>query len=119
MKKFYVLLIALLVANNLQAQKKFTVKGSFKNYDGKVYLFYGSKKDSVYTNRGSFTFKGVVGIPAYSSIQVPTTETKIHVTDFWIDGGETLLEMDTAFFKNNRFSGLEVNAKVVKAGKAQ
>lgn len=109
----------MLVANNLQAQKKFTVKGSFKNYDGKVYLFYGSKKDSVYTNRGSFTFKGVVGIPAYSSIQVPTTETKIHVTDFWIDGGETLLEMDTAFFKNNRFSGLEVNAKVVKAGKAQ
>ena len=45
-------------------------------------------------------------------------ETKIHVTDFWIDGGKTLLKMDTAFFKNNRFSGLEVNAKILKAGKA-
>ncbi|RZL20498.1 MAG: AhpC/TSA family protein [Pedobacter sp.] len=119
MKKIIVLFIALLVANHLQAQKKFTVKGSFKNYEGKVYLFYGSEKDSVYTNRGSFTFEGVVGIPAYSSIQVPTTETKIHVTDFWIDGGETLLEMDTAFFRNNRFSGMEVNARLLKAGKAQ
>lgn len=116
MKKIIVLLIALLVSNHLKAQKKFTVKGSFKNYEGKVYLYSG-KKDSVYTKNGQFLFEGTVDVPYQSYISIPTNQ-RVGVTPFWIDEGETILELDTVPFKNIRFSGVDLKANVIKAGKS-
>lgn len=116
MKKFYVLLIALLVNNHLQAQKRFTVKGSFKNYEGKVYLYSG-KKDSVYTKNGQFVFEGTTEVPYQSHISIPSKQM-VGLTPFWIDEGETVLELDTLPFKNSRFSGIDLKANIIKAGKS-
>ncbi|RZL20542.1 MAG: AhpC/TSA family protein [Pedobacter sp.] len=116
MKKIIALFIALLVANQLQAQKKFTVKGSFKNYEGKVCLYSG-KKDSVYTKNGQFVFEGTVDVPYQSYVSIPSGQ-RVGLTPFWIDEGETILELDTIPFKNSRFSGIDLKANVIKAGRA-
>lgn len=41
----------------------------------------------------------------------------VGITPFWIDEGRTLLELDTASFKNERFNGLIVTGKVIESGK--
>lgn len=116
MIKFRLLLSLTLFSTLAFAQGKFTVKGKFKNYDGKVYL-YTDKKDPVYTRNGEFVFQGSVKIPVESHISIPSKE-KLGITQFWIDEGETVLELDTASFKNNRSSGIDVKANIIRAGQS-
>ncbi|MEE1945554.1 TlpA disulfide reductase family protein [Pedobacter sp. KR3-3] len=116
MKKFFAFVFFLSLFNQLNAQQRFTVQGKINNYSGKVYLYY-DKKDSVYTKDGTFLFKGKLGIPALSYISVPFHQ-RVEPMSFWIDAGQTILQLDTASFKNNRFSGLAVKGKVIKAGHA-
>ena len=116
MKKIWILIFCLSFLSQLNAQQRFVVKGKINNYAGKVYLFYG-ERDSVYTKDGSFQFKGKVSIPTYAYISVPFNKP-VGLTPFWIDAGQTILQLDTASFKNNRFSGLDVKGKIIQSGKA-
>lgn len=115
MKKIFAFFFSLSLSIQLNAQQRFTVQGKINNYAGKVYLYYG-KKDSVYTKDGSFMFKGRIGIPALSYIAVPFHQP-VGLMPFWIDAGQTVLQLDTASFKNNRFSGLDVKGRIVQAGR--
>lgn len=116
MKKIFAFVFFLSLFSQLNAQHRFSVRGKINNYAGKVYLYYG-KKDSVYTTNGSFLFKGKVSIPTYAYIAVPFAKP-VGLTPFWIDAGQTILQLDTASFKNNRFSGLDVKGKIIQAGHA-
>ena len=116
MKKIIVLIHLITWFNISNAQKTFVVEGKINNYKGKVYLYYGDESDSVITTNGKFLFKGKVISPVYSSISIPS-KVMLGITPFWIDEGRTLLELDTASFKNNRFSGLDVTGKVIESGK--
>lgn len=101
----------------VKAQNKFVVEGKINKYEGKVYLNFGNERDSLYSKTGRFRFIGEIGLPVNASVQVSSKEDKMSVTNFWIDEGKTILELDTASFNNERFSGLDVRGKILEAGK--
>lgn len=103
------------------AQKPYTVSGFFKSkYQGKVYLRHGIEVDSVYSKDGRFVFKGKVGLPENSFINI---ESKLQqgLTPFYIEGGNIYLEIDTlttaVFTSRGERKSLQVNAKPDKQSK--
>lgn len=117
MRRALGLVSVLLCFISVKAQNKFVVEGKINKYEGKVYLNFGNERDSLYSKNGKFRFIGEVNLPVNASVQVPSKEDKMSVTNFWIDEGKTILELDTASFKNERFSGLDVRVKILEAGK--
>ncbi|RYX91444.1 TlpA family protein disulfide reductase [bacterium] len=69
------------------------------------------------TKNGTFMFKGRTNLPELSHIMVPT-KTQPMATFFWIDRGATVLELDTVPYKNFRWSGIDVKAKIIQSGNA-
>ena len=115
MKRFTMLLVLTISSFLAFAQGNYTVKGKFNNYDGKVYLVHGEGRDSLVTKNGTFMFKGRTNLPELSHIMVPT-KTQPMATFFWIDRGATVLELDTVPYKNFRWSGIDVKAKIIQSG---
>jgi peroxiredoxin len=116
MKRFFLLLILSLASSLVFAQGNYTVKGKFNNYTGKVYFSIGGKRDSLITKTGDFVFKGKTVKPENSFIFIPHKKM-VSITPFWVDNGKTILELDSIPFKNSRFSGIDVKAKIFKSGK--
>ena len=116
MKKILLLVLLVVCVSTSYAQKKFVVEGKINKYVGKVFLYFGGKKDSLYSKDGSFHFEGKVGLPVEASITVPSTKDKIGITPFWIDEGKTVLDLDTASY-NGRFKSLDIRGKVLESGR--
>jgi peroxiredoxin len=118
MKRSLLILLLFLFMLTTFAQKPYTVTGVFKSkYKGKVYLWHGMERDSVYSNDGKFVFKGKVGIPENSFVNV---ESKLQqgITPFYIEGGNISLEVDTfttiVYTSKGARKSLDVNAKLDK-----
>jgi peroxiredoxin len=116
MRKILLFIFWVVFVSNTNAQKRFVVEGKINKYVGKVFLYFGGKKDSLYSKDGSFRFEGKVGLPVEASISVPSTRDKIGITPFWIDEGKTILDLDTASF-NGRFKSLDIRGKILESGR--
>jgi len=115
MKKILLLILLVVCVSTSYAQKRFVVEGKINKYVGKVFLYFGGKKDSLYSKDGSFHFEGKVGLPVEACIKVPSIRDMMGVTAFWIDEGKTVLDLDTASF-NGRFKSLDILGKVLVSG---
>lgn len=115
MKRSLLILLLSLFMLTAFAQKPYRITGVFKSkYKGKVYLQHGMERDSVYSSDGKFVFKGKVGIPENSFVNV---ESKLQqgIAPFYIEGGNISLEVDTLTTIVHTSKGarksLDVNAK--------
>jgi len=121
MKRSLLILLLSLFMLKPFAQKPFTVTGLFNSkYQGKVYLRHGTEIDSVYSNDGKFTFKGKVGVPEYSFVNIESKSEQVF-TPFYIEGGNVSLAVDTltkiVYTSKGERKILQVNAKLGKQSK--
>jgi peroxiredoxin len=115
MRNLLTLMLLVACFTSVSGQKKFIVEGKVNRYKGKVFLYFGEEKDSVYSKNGNFHFEGKVDFPVEAIIKVPSTGDMVGVQPFWIDEGKTVLDLDTASF-NGRFKGLNIRGKILEAG---
>lgn len=112
----YITLLLLFCSNQLTAQNSFLIKGSFKDYNGVVYLKYNNKTDSCIVSNGIFAYKGNIDLPIPASLFIKDTK-EVWFNEFILEPGELTVQIDTTTKNYEGKSVCSVNTTVLKSGK--
>lgn len=107
---FFLIFISLLSF----AQNPFVIKGTFKNFNGMIYLNYYGKTDSTFVRDGNFEFKGEIDLPVKADLKIRTV-LSLAQTPFIIDPAELEIKVDTSTVSGGK-PYVWLNATVTKGG---
>ncbi len=91
----YLFVLFLFSSHQLSAQNSFLIQGTFKDYNGVIYLKYNNKADSALIKNGLFTFKGDINSPVPASVFIKDVKP-VYSGTFVLEPGELSLQVDSA-----------------------
>ncbi|MBC3540027.1 redoxin domain-containing protein [Rufibacter sediminis] len=112
----YLSVLLLFYYNQLIVQNSFAIKGSFKDYDGVIYLNYNNMTDSAFVRNGIFAFTGDIDLPIPASL-ITKDSRQVYYNEFVLEPGELNVQVDTTTKNFNGKLIYSVNSTVLGGGK--
>ncbi|MCH7411616.1 AhpC/TSA family protein [Belliella sp. DSM 111904] len=113
----YAFILLILFSNQLAAQNSFSIKGSFQDFTGTVYLEYDSKVDSCTVTDGDFTYSGNIDLATPASFFIKN-EKQVYYNIFVLEPGELAVKVDTVTRVYDGEPVCSLRTKVTEGGRA-
>lgn len=108
--------LLLLCSSQLIAQNSFLIKGSFKDFNGVIYLKYDNKTDSCVARNGIFKYTGVIDLPIPASLFMSDPKD-VWFDEFVLEPGELTVRLDTTTKSYDGKLICRVNTTILEGGK--
>ncbi len=112
----YISILLLCCCNQLIAQNSFLIKGSFKDFNGVIYLKYIDKVDRCLASNGTFAFKGAIDLPVPASLFI-NDKKEVYFNEFILEPGDLTVRLDTTTKNYDGKLVCRVNTTVLEGGK--